>query len=156
MSKSENTLLQLEAALERIKQGKPKRIPTHRKLSVRAVEEEANLGNGSGYYYPDFVEKVKQTKAEVAAGKGEIVQPEIQTVRTKLKEQKRIKENFKAKYDAEREKLALFAAAQHHLNDKLVQALARVDELEYENAELKEQLVKLKRSQIVPIKNRIE
>ena len=152
MSKSENTQLALEAALERIKQGKPKRIPTQRKLSVRAVEEEANLGNGSGYYYPDFVEKVKQTKTEIAAGKGEIVQPEIQTVRTKLKEQKRIKDNYKSKYEAEREKLALFAAAQHHLNDNLVQALARVDELEYENAELREELARLKRSQVVPIK----
>jgi replication-associated recombination protein RarA len=66
MNKSENTLLALEAALERIKQGKPKRIPAHRKLSVRAVEEEANLGNGSGYYYPDFVEKVKRTKIRVS------------------------------------------------------------------------------------------
>lgn len=152
MSKSENTLLQLEAALERIKQGKPKRIPTHRKLSVRAVEEEANLGNGSGYYYPELVEKVKQTKAEIAAGNGEIVQPEIQTVRTKLKEEKRIKDNYKAKYEAEREKLALFAAAQHHLNDKLIQALARVDDLKYENTDLREQLAKLKRSKVVSIK----
>lgn len=152
MSKSENTRLALEAALERIKQGKPKRIPTHRKLSVRAVEEEANLGNGSGYYYPDFVEKVKQTKGEIATGKGEIVQPEILTVRTKLKEQKRIKDNYKAKYEAEREKLALFAAAQHHLNDKLIQALARIDDSEYENAELREELAKLKRSKVVPIK----
>ncbi|EJC6859405.1 hypothetical protein MX819_003719 [Vibrio parahaemolyticus] len=152
MSKSENTLLVLESALERIKQGKPKRISTHRKLSVRAVEEEANLGNGSGYYYPDFVEKVKQTKAEIATSKGEIVQPEIQTVRTKLKEQTRIKDNYKAKYEAEREKLALFAAAQHHLSDKLVQALARIDELEYENAELKDELAKLKRSKVVAIK----
>ncbi|MCA2453052.1 hypothetical protein LAZ44_24450 [Vibrio alginolyticus] len=152
MSKSENTLIALEAALERIAQGKPKRIPTKRKLSVRAVEEEANLGNGSGYYYPDFVEKVKQTKAEIAAGNGKVVQPEIQTVRTKLKEQKRIKENFKAKYDAEREKLALFAAAQHHLNDKLVQALARINELEYENTELQEEIAMLKRSKVVSIK----
>ncbi|EKO3453406.1 hypothetical protein NTE11_003954 [Vibrio fluvialis] len=152
MSKSENTLLVLESALERIKQGKPKRIPTHRKLSVRAVEEEANLGNGSGYYYPDFVEKVKQTKAEIATSKGEIVQPEIQTVRTKLKEQTRIKDNYKAKYEAEREKLALFAAAQHHLSDKLAQALARIDEIEYENAELREELAKLKRSTISPIR----
>jgi replication-associated recombination protein RarA len=152
MSKSENTRLALEAALERIKQGKPKRIPAHRKLSVRAVEEEANLGNGSGYYYPEFVEKVKQTKADIAEDKGETIQPEIQTVRTKLKEQKRIKENFKAKYDAEREKLALFAAAQHHLNDKLVQALARINELEYENAELQEQLATLRRSKVVSIK----
>ncbi|MGI2800129.1 hypothetical protein ACRTC3_16195 [Photobacterium damselae] len=152
MSKSENTLLKLEAALERIKQGKPKRIPNHRKLSVRAVEEEANLGNGSGYYYPEFVEKVKQTKADIAEGKGETSQPEIQTVRTKLKEQKCIKENFKAKYDAEREKLALFAAAQHHLNDKLVQALARIDELEYENRELNDKITRLNKRNIVPIK----
>ncbi|EGR2490207.1 hypothetical protein [Vibrio fluvialis] len=152
MSKSENTLVALEAALDRIANGKPKHIPKSRKLSVRAVEEEAKLGNGSGYYYPEFVEKVKQTKAEIAAGNGEIVQPEIQTVRTKLKEEKRIKDNYKAKYEAERDKLALFAAEQHHLNDKLVKALARIDELEYENAELRENLAKLKRSKVVPIK----
>ncbi|MGI9918756.1 MULTISPECIES: hypothetical protein [Vibrio] len=152
MGKGENTLLALEAALGRIAQGKPKRIPTHRKLSVRAVEEEANLGNGSGYYYPEFVVKVKQTKADIAEGKGEAVQPEIQTVRAKLNEQKRIKGNFKHKYDDAKEQLSLFAAAQHHLNDKLVQALAHIDNLEYENAELREELAKLKRSQVVPIK----
>lgn len=151
MSKSENTLLVLEAALERIAQGKPKRIPATRKLSVRAIEEEANLGNGSGYYYPEFVKKVKQTKADIAEGKGETVQPEIQTVRTKLKEQKRIKENFKAKYDAEREKLTLFAASQHHLNDQLVKALARIDDLEYENTELKSQVVELRRGKVTAI-----
>ena len=152
MGKGENTLLALEAALDRIAHGKPKRIPTHRKLSVRDVEEEANLGNGSGYYYPELVEKVKQTKAEIAAGNGEIVQPEIQTVRTKLKEQKRIKENFKAKYEAEREKLALLAASQHHLNDKLVQALAHIEDLEFENSQLREELAQLKRSKVVSIK----
>ncbi|MEI8601577.1 hypothetical protein P4S55_11845 [Shewanella sp. PP-Sp27a-2] len=152
MNKSENTLLMLEAALDRISQGKPKRIPATRKLSVRAVEEEANLGNGSGYYYPEFVEKVKQVKTEIVAGKGEIIQPEIQNVRTKLNEQKRIKDNYKAKYEAEKEKIALFAAAQHHLNDKLVQALAKIDDLEFENTSLKEKLTELKRSKIVPIK----
>lgn len=152
MSKSENTLLALESALERIKQGKPKRIPTHRKLSVRAVEEEANLGNGSGYYYPEFVDKVKQVKVDIAEAKGEYVQPEIQSVRLKLNEQKRIKQNYKEKYLAVREQLANFAAAQHHLNDKLVQALARIEDLEYENADLKEKLVDLKRSNVVAIK----
>ncbi|MCY9826714.1 hypothetical protein [Vibrio chagasii] len=152
MGKSENTLVVLEAALDRIAHGKPKRIPTHRKLSVRAIEEEANLGNGSGYYYPEFVEKVKKTKAEIAEGKGEIVQPEIQAVRAKLNEQKRIKENFKAKYEAEREKLALFATSQHHLNDKLVQALAHIEDLEFENSQLREELAQLKRSKVVSIK----
>ncbi|MEM6185003.1 hypothetical protein [Shewanella vaxholmensis] len=152
MSKSENTLLVLEAALERIAQGKPKRIPATRKLSVRAVEEEANLGNGSGYYYPEFVEKVKQVKADIAEARGEYVQPEIQSVRLKLNEQKRIKQNYKEKYKAIRDQLASFAAAQHHLNDKLVQALAKIDELEFENSSLKDRLSKLKRSTIAPIK----
>lgn len=152
MGKSENTLIVLEAALERIAQGKPKRIPTTRKLSVRAVEEEANLGNGSGYYYPDFVQKVKQTKADIAKGNGEYVKPEVDAVREKLNEQKRIKDNFKQKYQEANNKLALIAASQHHLNDQLVKALARIEELEYENAELKEELVTLKRSQVVSIK----
>lgn len=152
MGKSENTLLALEAALQRIAEGNPKRIPPTRKLSVRAVEEEANLGNGSGYYYPEFVEKVKQTKAEIAAGEGKHVQPEIQTVRAKLNEQKRIKSNYKEKYTQAREQLALFAASQHHLNDRLVKALARIDELEFDNAELRDELVRLKRGQVVAIK----
>lgn len=152
MSKSENTLLALEAALERIKQSKPKRIPTHRKLSVRAVEEEANLGNGSGYYYPEIVEKVKQVKSDIAEAKGEYIQPEIQSVRSKLRDQKRIKENYKEKYETKKAELELFAAAQHHLNDKLVQSLARIDDLEYENTALKEKLAELKRSKVVSIK----
>ena len=44
MKKSENTLLKLEAALQRIIERKTKRISDHRKLSVRAVEEEAEIG----------------------------------------------------------------------------------------------------------------
>lgn len=152
MSKSENTLIALEAALERIAQGKPKRIPTTRKLSVRAVEEEANLGNGSCYYYPDFVQKVKQVKADIAEAKGEYVQPEIQSVRTKLSEQKRIKNNYKEKYEAKKEELALFAAAQHHLNDKLVKALSYIDELEFENTSLRDKLVELRRANVTSIK----
>lgn len=152
MGKGENTLITLEAALDRIVNGKPKHIPISRKLSVRAVEEEAKLGNGSGYYYPEFVEKVKQTKVDIAEGKGEYVQPEIQSVRAKLNEQKRIKSNYKEKYEKEREKLALFAAAQHHLNDKLVKALAHIETLEYENTKLKEELIKLKRDKITVFK----
>lgn len=152
MRKSENTLLVLEAALERIVQCKPQNIPITRKLSVRAVEEEAKLGNGSGYYYPDFVKKVKKTKVEIAKHNGEYVKPEVDTIRDRLNEQKRIKNNFKKKYTETKAKLSLIAASQHHLNDQFVKALARVDDLEFENAELREELAKFKRSQVVPIK----
>lgn len=142
----------LEAALERIIQGQPKRIPKSRKLSVRAVEEEANLGNGSGYYYPEFVAKVKAAKSKISTDRGNLVVPEIQAVRAKLNEQKRIKTNYKEKYEAEKNKLALFAAAQHQLNDKLVKALAKISELEYENEELKEKLIRANRDNITAIK----
>ncbi|WP_323936917.1 hypothetical protein [Aeromonas caviae] len=152
MNKSENTLMILEAALERIIQGQPKRIPKSRKLSVRAVEEEANLGNGSGYYYPEFVAKVKAAKSKISTDRGNLVVPEIQAVRAKLNEQKRIKTNYKEKYEAEKNKLALFAAAQHHLNDKLVHALTRIDELEYENSDLKNRLTELMRNNIAVLK----
>ncbi|MFQ2081896.1 hypothetical protein ACK331_14155 [Aeromonas veronii] len=152
MNKSENTLMILEAALERIIQGQPKRIPKSRKLSVRAVEEEANLGNGSGYYYPEFVAKVKAAKSKISTDRGNLVVPEIQAVRAKLNEQKRIKTNYKEKYEAEKNKLALFAAAQHQLNDKLVKALAKISELEYENEELKEKLIRANRDNITAIK----
>ncbi|CAH8187728.1 hypothetical protein D8T65_23910 [Vibrio vulnificus] len=152
MGKSENTLIALEAALERIAQGKPKNIPTTRKLSVRAVEEEAKLGNGSGYYYPEFVQKIKQTKAEIAKGNGEYVKPEVDAVREKLNEQKRIKNNFKQKHQEANDKLALIAASQHHLNDQLVKALARIEELEYENAELKSQMAEFRRGKVTAIK----
>uniref|UniRef100_UPI003CE754CF hypothetical protein n=1 Tax=Enterobacter cloacae complex sp. 280C5 TaxID=3395861 RepID=UPI003CE754CF len=60
MSKSENTLLKLEAALQRILDGQTKRIPDNRKLSVRAVEEEAGLGNGTCYYYGAFKSRVQE------------------------------------------------------------------------------------------------
>lgn len=152
MNKSENTLLILEEAFQRIIRGQPKRIPKNRKLSVRAVEEEANLGNGSSYYYPQIVAKVKTAKNEIAAGNGDVVVPQIQAVRDKLNEQRRIKMNYKEKYNAEKEKLALFAAAQHHINDKLVHALALIDELKHENAELNEKLTRLNRNKIVAIK----
>lgn len=152
MSKKENTLIILEAALARILEGNPKRIPNTRKLSLRAVEEEANLGNGSGYYYPDFVLKVKNAKASIVKGSKENVRTEIDSVREKLKEQRRIKDGYKGKYLALRKTFSEVAAQQHHLNDALRKALVTIDTLEREKAELREALAQAKRSQVTSIK----
>lgn len=73
-------------------------------------------------------------------------------MRSKLNEQKRIKQNYKEKYESIKDQLALFAAAQHHLNDKLVQALARIDDLNYENIDLRKQLAKANRNNITALK----
>lgn len=61
MSKSQITRVELENALKRILSGKTERIDPNRKVSVKAVEEEAGLGDGSAYYYKDVVATIKET-----------------------------------------------------------------------------------------------
>ena len=60
MSKSQITRVELEQALDRLLSGKTERIAPNRKVSVKAVEEEAGLGDGSAYYYKDIVQKIKK------------------------------------------------------------------------------------------------
>ena len=62
MTKSDTTLSLLEDALQRLINGQPQRISKTRRISVRAVEEEAGKGDGSAYYYADFIEKIKKTQ----------------------------------------------------------------------------------------------
>ncbi|BBC40495.1 hypothetical protein FA893_11635 [Photobacterium damselae subsp. piscicida] len=152
MNKRENTLLALEAALDRIIQDQTKRIPKTRKLSVRAVEEEANLGNGTSYYYPEFIEKIKKSKAEMATTSDLTPRSYTDRLRAKAMQEVRIKEKYKKEKIELKEVLARMAAEHHHINDALRKALARVDELELENHELKKELVKTKRASITNIK----
>jgi len=49
----------LRAALQRILEGKPRLIDTKRKLSVRAVEDEADVGKDTAYYYGGLIDEVK-------------------------------------------------------------------------------------------------
>lgn len=60
MKGDEKTLKRLEEALGRIIQGIPERIPLNSTLSVSAVEDEAQMGHGSAYYYPELVQEVKK------------------------------------------------------------------------------------------------
>ncbi|MGR5309563.1 hypothetical protein ACPV34_06755 [Photobacterium damselae] len=150
---SKNTKLLLEAALERILSGQPKRIPSTRKLSVRAVEEEANLGNGSGYYYPEFVDNVKQAKAKLSAGKqGSPFQRDTDKLKEKLKQETRVKNKYKSERDELKKRVSQLTAEHHHFNDVLRKALTKIDELESENNRLREENSKLRRNSISSIK----
>ncbi|MBE3754781.1 hypothetical protein HJ201_09390 [Vibrio parahaemolyticus] len=60
MSKSQITRVELENALKRILSGKTERIAPNRKISVKAVEEEAGLGDGSAYYYKEVIDEIKK------------------------------------------------------------------------------------------------
>ena len=92
-----NTIKELEDALERILNGNPIRVKPSRKLSVSAVQAEAGLGVGSVYHYPDFVEKikahlVKEPRKNLSTEDKNI---EIEKLRNKLKEETRIKEKYR-------------------------------------------------------------
>ncbi len=150
---SDDTQLRLEAALQRIQEGKPERIPEHRKLSVRAVEEEANLGNGSSYYYPSVIEKIKTAKAIIQAvktGKKPIsgLEKAHQAKQTAI----RIKEQYRDKAQkllVEREQMA---TVHHQLSFALRQAHKRIDDLELELEKMKQQLVEAKRNSMTLLK----
>ena len=146
MKKSENTLLKLEAALQRIIARKTKRIPDHRKLSVRAVEEEAGLGNGSCYYYPDFklrvqseVQKLKCLTPDTA------VQSDVEILREKRNQERKIKIQYREKVAVLTQRLTSMAAEHHQLSHALRHAYSRIESLEH-------QVIELKQGQIIRIK----
>lgn len=146
MKKSENTLLKLEAALQRIIERKTKRIPDHRKLSVRAVEEEAGLGNGSCYYYPDFklrvqseVQKLKCLTPDTA------VQSDVELLREKRNQERKIKIQYREKVAVLTQRLTSMAAEHHQLSHALRHAYSRIESLEH-------QVIELKQGQIIRIK----
>lgn len=69
MSKSQITKVELEQALGRILSGKTHRVDPARKISVKAVEEEAGLSDGSAYYYKDIVQNQRVRYPELTENK---------------------------------------------------------------------------------------
>jgi hypothetical protein len=59
---SDSGLNKLKAAFERIKNCNTTAIPVGAKLTIRNVETEAGMGDGSAYYYPEFIDAIKAAK----------------------------------------------------------------------------------------------
>ncbi|RTP93723.1 hypothetical protein EKN38_25190 [Enterobacter sp. WCHEn045836] len=140
MSKRGQTQLALEAALERVKNGQTRRISASRKLSARAVEEEAGLGNGSCYYYPEIIERIRRAKFHVSAITHSASFPDVQNLRQRYQNEKRIKERYKQEKVDLKNLVARMATEHHHLNDALRKALLTIGELEKENSALREKV----------------
>lgn len=131
MNKSNLTKLELENAINRIQQGETIRIPPTRKLSVRAVEDEANLGDGSAYYYKDVIEKIKlianksKTGTTITnSGSSGVV------LREKLKKEINIKEKYRAEVKALKERLSLMAKTHNELALEVIMYKQRAEDLE--------------------------
>ena len=134
--KSEETLLRLEAALKRILDGRPERIDQGRKLSVKACEEEAGLGNGSAYYYPEFVKAIKEKKA-VYDDPQDPLPPnsDLQRLREEIKEERRIKNKYRNQLTTIREKTKQMAKDQTQMIDALTSSRATIIKLKNELSE---------------------
>ncbi|HCD1870823.1 TPA: hypothetical protein NBI88_005082, partial [Enterobacter bugandensis] len=125
MNKKEYTLQALLAALERITQGSPKRVSKNRKLSVRAVEEEANLGNGSCYYYPEIIDAVKEAKKVIAVNNESFFINDTANSKDRIRSETRIKEKYKKENSELKTLVAQMASEHHQLNDLLRTSLVK-------------------------------
>lgn len=132
MSKSENTRLELLNAIDRILTGKTIRIDAKRGLSAIAVEEEANLGNGSAYYYKDIIEKIKLLKSKAITQKQVQQNSDVTKLRERLANEKRLKEKYRDEVANLKEQMSLMAATHNALALSNHQFLKRINDLECE------------------------
>ncbi|PXA66565.1 hypothetical protein [Vibrio sp. 11986-1-5] len=139
MSKSQITQVELEQALERILSGKTHRVDPSRKISVKAVEEEAGLGDGSAYYYKDIVQKIKDSvvlnspklKAKNA------YEDKISSLRERLNKEIKLKEKYRDQVEEMKDQLASMASQHNQLALMIEQYQYQITELESDTTRLK-------------------
>ena len=145
-----DSLALLEAALERILSKNTQRVSAGRKFSARAVEEEADLGNGSSYYYEDLIKKIRELKTlKHDNQKGNL---DLKPTKDKLALERRIKDKYKQKCKELQDLNSKIAANHHQLNNEIRHAYAIINELETYNSRLREEIAALRRDKIIEIK----
>ncbi|KAF7788828.1 hypothetical protein PRUB_a1906 [Pseudoalteromonas rubra] len=133
MSKSNLTRVKIEEALERILQGHPKIVPSSQKLSVKAVEEEAGLGSGSVYYYPELVSRIKEhtLKTQKKSQNNSLYEEKISSLQKKLKNEKRLKEKYRFEVIELKSQLSSMASQHNQLALIIQQYQFKINELEH-------------------------
>lgn len=136
MSKAHVTLINLEEALDRILAKQTRVIPSTQKLSVKAVEEEAGLGDGSAYYYKEIVQKIKDNVAKNSpkANVQNAYEEKIANLRERLNNEVRLKEKYRNQVDELKTQLANMASQHNELALTIQQYQYQVAELETSNA----------------------
>tara|TARA_Y100000310_G_C20702291_1_gene831008 strand:+ start:3019 stop:3456 length:438 start_codon:yes stop_codon:yes gene_type:complete len=134
MTKSDTTLSLLEDALQRLINGQPQRISKTRRISVRAVEEEAGKGDGSAYYYADFIEKIKKTQIRSKTlNQNSSLDEKLSDLRKKLKKEIQIKQKYKLQLEDSRLNLSILATQHNEFMLEILQLQERITELESDN-----------------------
>ncbi|MEL7477836.1 MAG: hypothetical protein AAGJ17_02920 [Pseudomonadota bacterium] len=132
MSKSNITKVKIEEALDRILQGHPRIIPLSQKLSVKAVEEEAGLGSGSAYYYPELVSMIKDHtfKTHKKSKNSSLYEEKISSLKKKLRNEKRLKEKYRFEIIELKSQLSNMASQHNQLALIIQQYQQKINELE--------------------------
>jgi chromosome segregation ATPase len=132
MSKSQITKVELEQALERILSGKTHRVDPARKISVKAVEEEAGLGDGSAYYYKDIVQKIKESaiRNSPKVKTQNAYEDKISSLRDRLNKEIKLKEKYRGQVEEMKDQLASMASQHNQLALMIQQYQYRISELE--------------------------
>ena len=132
MSKSQITRVELENALQRILSGKTERIDPNRKISVKSVEEEAGLGDGSAYYYKDIISTIKETASNNSPKSRNLnlYEEKIANLRDRLANEKRLKEKYYKQAEDYKEQLSEMASQHNQLALMIQQYQYKISELE--------------------------
>lgn len=140
----------LRAAFQRILDGKAINIARTRKLSVRAVEEEALAGDGTAYYYDELIKDIKGAIASDATG---LMIDDYEKLKLKHKSINNQFKKLKSSYKEAKNIISMHAATLHEFQYELNKALTELELARVENKQLKGELVAFKKQNIVPIKN---
>ncbi|MBF4448305.1 hypothetical protein ERJ76_22075, partial [Vibrio anguillarum] len=124
--------VELEQALKRILSGKTHRVDPARKISVKAVEEEAGLGDGSAYYYKDIVQKIKKAvvlnSPKIKAKN--VYEDKISSLRERLNKEIKLKEKYRDQVEDYKEQLVNMASQHNQLALMIQQYQYKIAELE--------------------------
>jgi hypothetical protein len=132
MNKSNLTKIELENAISRIQSGETIRISPSQRLSVRAVEIEAGLGDGSAYYYRDIVNEIKTIINNKSIAESGVKSTDSDNIllREKLNKEIQLKKKYRAEVGNLKERLSLMAKTHNELSVEVVMHKKRIEDLE--------------------------
>ena len=127
---SESTERELFDAITRIKNGTPQIVAVGRKLSAKAVEEEAGVGLSTAYHYPNVIQRIKDLKSAAKQKSGQATPTQKDKYRSNIKEQEGIKERYREERDEYKAELDKSVSREANLVYQLWVSRRQVSDLE--------------------------
>lgn len=129
--KDNTTKRDLFCAIDRIINKETFIIPSSRRLSIRAVEEEAGLGDGSAYYYEDVINKIKSIQNEAKKIDGNVLfNADVPMLKDKLRRETAIKEKYRLRFAEQGEKIKLMAKEHNELFQQMLMYKEKAESLD--------------------------